>query len=279
MTPAEELAGLGEGTADGPLFVHSDLFFARVFVEVTFDRKQLLEHHIAVLREAAAGRAVWMPTFNYDFPKTGAFEVRNSPCQLGPLGEYFRTAVSAWRTDDPVFSVAGTGSPPELAMANGRIDPFGARSIFAELDRRRATLLFYGAPFSSATILHYAERQSGGPLYRYDKVFHGVVSEGSHSRAVEYVYHVRPLNQTLDYDWKRLSAHLCEAGLLKQMMYQGRSVARTIDAAALCAFWVERLRGDPLYLLDGGSRAWVEPALSSLGRRFEMADFEPVPNG
>jgi aminoglycoside 3-N-acetyltransferase len=274
------LYDVAQRTGDGPLFVHSDLLIAGVFVEITFDRNQMLQRHIAVLEEAAAGRAVWMPTFNYDFPKTGAFDVRISPCQLGPLGEYFRTAVAAWRTDDPVFSVAGTKSRPELATASGRLDPFGAGSIFAELDRRRATMLFYGARFSSsATIIHYIERKSGGPPYRYDKVFRGVVSEGSHRQAVEYVYHVRPLNHTLEYDLTRVSEDLCEAGLMRRVMWKGRCVVQAIDAAVVCEFCGERLRRDPLYLLNESSRAWVEPALSRLGRRFELTDFESATDG
>jgi len=37
---------------------------------------------------------------------------------------------------------------------------------------------------------------------------------------------------------------------------------------------VSDVRTDPVALLDARSRAWVEPALERLGRRFLLSDFE-----
>ncbi|MGE3361691.1 MAG: hypothetical protein AB7O92_34155 [Acidimicrobiia bacterium] len=48
-------------------------------------------------------------------------------------------------------------------------------------------------------------------------------------------------------------------------------------ARALRTHWVGALTADPLALLDADARAWVEPMLERLGRRFELCDFEPAP--
>lgn len=273
MTLPQELADLFDTASGGPVLVHSDLFLASGFVATALDRRQLLQQHIALLSECAATRALWMPTFNYDFPKSRQFNVESSPCQLGPLGEHFRTAVAAWRTADPIFSVAGTQLKPEVP-SSGRIDPFGPASIFAALENAKGFILFYGAPLSSATMIHYVERKSGGPMYRYDKIFRGFVTCGSDLREVEYVYHVRPFNRGLEYDWERIHADLSAACLLHPIQKGSRAVAILMDAAAMSDYLCKRLRDDPLYLLDASSRAWVEVDLARLGRRFRLEDFE-----
>jgi len=274
MTPSQQLSACLGRDGEGPLFVHSDLLLASCFVELSTDRQELLKRHVSVLEEVAGRRPIWMPVFNYDFLKTGQFNLNASPCALGPLAEYFRLSRADWRTVDPVFSVAGTGRPPHLPPESSRIDPFGDPSVFAELLRRHGTVFFYGAQFSSATIIHYFERKFIGPSYRYDKIFKGVIIEGEKNWEVEYVYHVRPLHRVLDYDWERLARDLSARGLSRSILWKNRCVAFAVNATDLDAFWHERLKHDPLYFLDEESRAWVEPMLGKLGRAFELADFE-----
>ncbi|MEP6905553.1 MAG: hypothetical protein ABI875_05685, partial [Gemmatimonadales bacterium] len=68
----------------GPVFVHSDPFAAARLVPPSRDRDVLLDSHLALLGSATAGRATWMPAFNYDFPRTRSFNVARDPAQLGP---------------------------------------------------------------------------------------------------------------------------------------------------------------------------------------------------
>ena len=276
MTLREQLRRLVDETGDGPVFVHSDLLTASLLVEEPLHPGEILPYHISLLKEAASGRPLWMPAFNYDFPKTGRFDVRRSPSQVGALSEYFRTAVAQWRTEDPVFSASGIGPRPDPPELGSTTEAFGPCSIFGELDRRRATLLLYGTSIASATISHYCEKQAGGPPYRYDKVFHGAVTRADGScRSMEYVYHVRPMNRTLEYDCARLAQELRAAGLLREIQVNGRTAAQAIGAHALSLFWTERLRADAFFLLHASTRAWVEPTFHALGRRFLLTDFEP----
>ena len=81
----------------GPAFVHSDPFRAAALVPRSKDRNSYLDSHITLLREAAEGRVLWLPSFNYEFPKSHVFDVRASESQLGPLPERVRTAAAEWR--------------------------------------------------------------------------------------------------------------------------------------------------------------------------------------
>jgi aminoglycoside 3-N-acetyltransferase len=259
----------------GPVFVHSDPFRAANLLPATRDRQVFVDSHLGLLDEAAAGRSLWMPAFNYDFPRTRSFDVRCDPSQLGPIPERFRTTAATWRTPIPIFSGAGTGEPPSIYWAD-LTDPFGADSLFARLVQADGVILYYGDTFHYNTIVHYAERLSGGPAYRYDKIFPGSVTHADGSTSVgSLLYHVRPLGTGLEYDWPAILSRAIAAGICVSSAEHPQILAA--GARALAQFLVDEMRADPLALLDSATRDWVEPELERLGRRFTIEDFEGVP--
>ena len=266
------IADLVGSMGEGPVLVHSDPFRAARMVKPVRDRTAFLDAHIAVLRGAAAGRSLWLPAFNYDFPRTFVFDVRASESQLGPIPERFRVSAAEWRTPIPIFSIAGIGQDPQPRWAAGT-DPFGEDSIFAELVRRDGVVLYYGDTFHYNTLVHYSERVSGGPVYRYDKLFPGRVIMGDGSVVEGSLdYHVRPLGTGLDYDWSRLLDEAIDAGVCRRLESTPEILAAS--AKALNELWVTSIRKDSLSLLDDKTRKWVEPAIDELGRRFVISDFE-----
>ncbi len=273
MSVAKLAASLIEALGTGPVFVHSDPLRAATLVPPSRDRKAFLDSHIALLREIGAGRVLMSPAFNYDFPRTRVFSVTNDPAQLGPIPEHFRVTAAEWRTHVPIFSVAGIGSEPIISWGD-RTDPFGPGSIFAWLVAQDGVILYYGGTFHYNTIVHYAERLTGGPLYRYDKIFEGEVSgEAGDLQRGSLDYHVRPLNTGLDYDWPNLLQRALAAGVCRKLESHPQILAAS--ARELCGFWVEAMHQDPLALLDEPTKEWVRPRLEQLGRRFEIGDFEP----
>ena len=256
------------------MFVHSDPFRAARLVKPIRDRNAYLDAHIDVLRSASEGRALWLPTFNYDFPRTGAFDVRSSESQLGPLPERFRLAAAEWRTPIPIFSIAGIGriSQPRWDV---HTDPFGEHSIFAQLVRNDGVVLYYGETFHYNTLVHYAERVAGGPVYRYDKLFPGqvIMADGT-SVEGSLDYHVRPMGTGLEYDWPRLLVEALDAGVCRRL--ESASEVLAASASKLCELWVGAMQRDPFALLDDQTRAWAEPAVDKLGRRFVISDYETV---
>lgn len=263
---------LVEAMGSGPVFVHSDPFRAARLVKPVKDRAAFLDSHIDVLCHAACDRSLWLPTFNYDFPRTRVFDVASSESQLGPLPERFRTAAAAWRTAIPIFSIAGIGYDPEPRWETST-DPFGDDSIFAALVRNDGVVLYYGETFHYNTLVHYSERASGGPVYRYDKIFPGsVIMRDGSSVDGSLNYHVRPMGTGLDYDWPRLEQEALAAGVCRRLDQYPEILAAS--ARGLHELWVSNLGDDPFALLDDNTRAWAEPRVQKLGRRFVMTDFE-----
>jgi aminoglycoside 3-N-acetyltransferase len=259
----------------GPVFVHSDPFRAANLLPTTRDRQVFVDSHLGLLDEAAGNRPLWMPAFNYDFPRTRSFDVRCDPSQLGPIPERFRTTAATWRTPIPIFSGAGTGKPPSIRW-DDLTDPFGADSLFAHLVQADGVILYYGDTFHYNTIVHYAERVSGGPAYRYDKIFPGSVTHADGSTSVgSLLYHVRPHGTGLEYDWPAILSRAIAAGVCVTSTEHPQILAA--GAGALTGFLVDEMRADPLALLDPATRTWVEPELERLGRRFTIEDFEGVP--
>jgi len=265
---SEMLSRLGSG----PVFVHSDPFAAARLVPRSRDRIALIESHLQLLTAASEGRAMWMPAFNYDFPRTRTFDVAGDPSQLGPIPETFRMTRAEWRTEIPIFSVAGTGAAPAVTWSQNA-DPFGPESIFAKLLEADGVILYYGNTFHYNTIVHFAERQPGGPPYRYDKLFRGTVTRRDNSQVEGSLnYHVRPMGTGLDYDWRGILSRALDAGACVKHAAHPEVLASS--ARGLNGFLVGEMRKDPLALLDAKTRSWVEPKLKQLGRRFQLGDFE-----
>ncbi|PQO33489.1 hypothetical protein C5Y96_11665 [Blastopirellula marina] len=273
--PRDDLAAMIDAMSDGPLFVHSDMLKTRCFIDKAKGRNELLTNHLGVLHEVAGQRDLWTPCFNYDFTKSGYVDLREAPCQVGPLGEFRRLLENVWRSPDPIFSTCGSGSVAVETSPSGKCYAFGDQSIFAELYRRDGSILFYGAPFSSITMIHFAESLAGSPIYRYDKSFSGEVIDASgQSSSVEYIYHVRPMGKHLDYDWPRLISEAEAEGILTELRQDSQVVARVVSASKLMDYWVKAMEEDPFYLLDEATKAWAVPEYERLGRRFLLSDFE-----
>lgn len=252
------------------VFIHSDLFRSSLFIKPSMNRETVINDQLNFLDDILAGGDLWFPAFNYQFPNTKTFNVKTSICEVGPLPEYFRQYKAQWRTFDPIFSASGTGKNPYSSVPRDKIIAFDNSSVFAHLVKKKGSILFYGAEFSSATILHYAE-QIVTPLYRYDKTFNGTIIIDNHQYLVDYTYHVRPWGYNLDYAWDKLLKDLQAEGIAHSL---NSNIATIISSDALVAYWLEQLNKDPFYLLNEQSKKWVIPKIDQLGRRFQLEDFE-----
>ena len=253
-----------------PVFIHSDLLKASLFVKPTINRETTLVKHLQFLGNLFEDRKLWFPCFNYQFPKTRIYDVKNSICELGPLPEYYRCNVATWRTIDPIFSACGVDENPCDEIPHKEMNAFDEASIFAKLVKQNGIVFFYGASFSSATIIHHIEYIIK-PLYRYNKVFSGMIIAGNVKHSIKYNYHVRPFGFHLDYAWDRLLTDLQKEGIAKSI---NNKLSTSIPATTLKKYWLERLNKDPFYLLDETSKEWVIPKVEKLGRRFKISDFE-----
>ena len=218
------LKSLGVKNGD-TLFVHSAIDkFGKV--GPSYDPKVLCGSLVRALKKSVGPKGTLaMPTFTYSYCETRVFDMDKSPSEVGALSEFFRKQRGVIRSQHPIFSIAASGTGARALVKSGT-DAFGDDSIFGNVRRQNALLVFLGSTFKSCTLGHHITQMHGVP-YRSIKTFSGVIKHGRRSRKVDATYFVRPLDGTIDIDLSRLENRLAEEGLLKK----GHLGASTIECA------------------------------------------------
>ena len=255
----------------GPLLVHSDSFHTMKEIPRGLKGNEALDAHIQNLKLISGGRGLWLPSFDEDFPRR-PFNMRTSRGRVGEIAERYRTHWAEWRTPVPLISFVGEGRPPDLTITDP-YDPYGNGSAFADLIKRDGIILFYGASFSTLTMIHHIEVLNGRPLYRYDKILKNhLIGEKGQKVSFNLLYHCRPSLKPFEYDFEKLQRTLLTRGLI--LPSSSNSSVFAINARALCDVWKTLLLDDPLVFLKTESRFWIEPLLKRLRRRFIASDIE-----
>lgn len=134
-------------------------------------------------------------------------------------------------------------------------------------------ILFFGARFSP-TFIHYIERCfRDGPLYRYDKIFEGIVSDGESITETSVTYHVIPRSLSVIYDVNKIAADLRSEGLLQSLPTPFQP-CEVLSARSMRDYCFQRLQRDPFYLLTRHTVELVAPMVEKLGRRLKIEDFD-----
>ena len=265
-----------------PALVHSDLMpilvanqtdLRRFAVDEAF-QDGVLSALYTQLQTLVRGRDLWLPTFNYDYCQKKKFDVAKTVSQVGIFSEYFRLKHSIWRTKTPIFSISGIGlEPPACVTADGKLDPFSVFSDFGHFVERDGLILFFGARFSP-TFIHYIERCfRSGPLYRYDKIFEGIVSDGLSNSEISVNYHVIPRSVSVKYDVDKIAADLRSDGLLQPLPTPFHP-CEVISARSMLDYCFQRLERDPYYFLTEDTVDLVAPMIKKIGRRLKITDFD-----
>lgn len=258
-------------------FFHSDISRVMGVIPRKRDMKLWLNDHIDFLNKEFSNGSFIFPSFNYDFLKSGIYDLNESESQVGALSEHFRLHRSCWRSEVPVFNVTGNNGSLFLenslkVLPNGVVDPFDESSIFHKMYDENCLVVMYGADFSSFTGIHHIESLAGNPLYRYDKLFSGKVVGDGH-KDVTLKYHVRPMGIGLAYRWDFLLDLCVRSGIVH--CYNGLSSNLIIFSyKGMVDFLLPKVIEDPLFLIDDESRSKCAELLDKLGRRFLQSDFE-----
>lgn len=223
---------------------------------------------------AFPGSAIWMPTFNYDFPRCRSFNRCEDASQTGVLTEHFRVNQAHWRTPTPIFSIAGTGEPFCESVSDGVVEPLGSAGLLAALVRRNGKVTLLGCGVRALSLFHHAELAGGAfPLYRYAKDFVGTTLDWDGiTRQVRLRYPVTDLRRRVAYDFNVITSTMIGVGAVRPSDKFVDSLE--VDAQDFVLAWQRASAADPLWPITRQSRDWVEPMLESLGRGFVLADFE-----
>lgn len=171
-----------------------------------------------------------LPLFNFDFPDTGYFNIRETPSQMGALTEVGRQHSKAVRTGHPIYSFAAIG---KLSKEFENIDNksgYGSNSPFAKIKEFNGKIAIIGlTDQNSMTSYHFVEEQNR-VNYRYFKDFKGKYVDWDGSESVRtYSLYVRDLERGVKTDVNRMMDYLWQIGAYKGDKHNEGYGMRTIS--------------------------------------------------
>ncbi len=208
------------------IFVHTSVSsFGKPYI---FDDDSLLQTLVEALKESVGPQGtIIMPAFSYSFWKKKPYDIKNTKSEVGVLTEYFRKRPDVSRTSHPNHSAAIWGKHKDYLLQIGK-DTFNKDSIFGKLHHLRGKIVFFGAPFSSCTYIHYIEQMHKIP-YRYMREYRGIIINKGKEYEDEITVSYKYITFfTLLFE---LEKHLLEKGLLKEVkLGKGKILAIETDA-------------------------------------------------
>ena len=130
----------------------------------------------AIDRLIADGHTVAVPTFTFDFCKTGRFDIHRSRPETGQLGRMVMDLAAFRRSAHPIYSFAVAGPRADDIIACQSSTTFSPDSPFGLFDRENAKLVMFGCGWEFCTQFHYYEEEAGVP-YRLYKTFEPAAGE------------------------------------------------------------------------------------------------------
>ncbi|HSG45651.1 MAG TPA: AAC(3) family N-acetyltransferase, partial [Anaerolineales bacterium] len=118
-----------------------------------------------------------MPTFNFDFNKGEAWDVRTTPSKMGFLTELVRTDPRGKRVFHPFYSFAILGKHAEMLGSLRYKSAYERNSVFGKLRDLDGKIMVIGLSYNdSMTFFHHIEQMEGVD-YRFLKQFTGEVTD------------------------------------------------------------------------------------------------------
>jgi aminoglycoside 3-N-acetyltransferase len=223
--------------AGDTILIHSNI--KRILINMRRKGIKLLPEHVlqSFMNALGPDGTLILPLFNFEFPTSNFFDIRNTPSQMGALTEKGRLYPGSARTGHPIYSFSVIGAKSKLFESIDNVSGYGDDSPFAllhSLDGKIGSIDLEDQ--NSMTFYHYVEEMHKVP-YRYFKHFEGTYIDGSGIESTKtYQLYVRDIQ-------KGVLTHVNPAGELmwKQGLYKGDqplidSGLRTIKARDMFQF-------------------------------------------
>lgn len=143
-------------------------------------------------KKIGANGSIIIPTYNYNFAKTGTFDFKNCKSDVGYFTNYLLKKNLSKRTLDPIFShlLFGKKFINKKSFFNKiNTNAFGNDSIFKFLENNKFKIICFCCSPDRITYLHYIEQQLKIP-YRYKKIFKGNFFHKNKKKEISYHYYV-----------------------------------------------------------------------------------------
>ncbi len=206
--------GINEGDK---VFIHSSLFALGKIEHI--EPKDTPSALLACFTDVLGNQgSVFMPCFNYDFPKTREANLNVQKTVLGFWPEWFRNYEGVTRSGHPMFSVCGLGPDATTLCQPDKPEffAFGDNSTFARLIESDCVLILQGIGLRVATIVVQIEAMLG-LNYRFNKPFMGEVTLTNGLVVKDNFYHFCfPLNNAYRESYSLLEKTLLLQGIMKK---------------------------------------------------------------
>lgn len=219
--------GLNEGDV---VLVHSSL--KNLIIEVNQEFQTSITPftvYTSLLEALGKKGTLILPLFNFDFPKSKFFDIRNTPSQMGALTETGRLDKNSVRTGHPIYSFSVTGHHADLFKDIDNYSGYGEDSPFAKIKELDGKIASLGLPDQLCmTSYHFVEEQNGVD-YRYYKEFKGqYIDQRGIQKEKTYALYVRDIEKGVKTDVKRMGDYLWKNNFYKGEKYNEGYGFRTI---------------------------------------------------
>jgi aminoglycoside N3'-acetyltransferase len=193
-----------------------------------------------------------MPTFNFDFNKGQAWDVRTTPSKMGVLTEVVRQDPRARRVFHPFYSFAILGKHAEM-LGNLRYkSAYERNSVFGKLRDLDGKIMVIGLSYNdSMTFFHHIEQMEGVD-YRFLKQFTGQVTDAEGTTYTDtFEMLVRDIDKGVLTMVDPMGNLMEEQGVIKSAQI-GEAAVKLMKANEAYAFTAREMRRDPhlLYRIE-----------------------------
>ena len=186
-----------------------------------------------------------MPTFNFDFNKGPAWDVRSTPSKMGVLTELVRVDPRAKRVFHPFYSFAILGKYAEILGSLRYKSSYERNSIFGKLRDLDGKIMVIGLSYTnSMTFFHHIEQMEGVD-YRFLKQFTGeVTDENGNTYTDTFEMLVRDIDKGVVTEVDPMGELMEQAGLIKVRKI-GEADVKLMKANEVYEFTAREMRRDP----------------------------------
>ena len=233
------------GVVEGDtLLVHSSY---KTFGEVDGGPATVVRALEAALNTDGEGTLI-MPTFNFDFNKGEAWDVRTTPSKMGILTELVRKDKRAKRVFHPFYSFAILGKHAEMLGSLRYKSAYERDSVFGKLRELDGKIMVIGLSYNdSMTFFHHIEQMEGVD-YRFLKQFTGeVTDENGNTYTDTFEMLVRDVDKGVMTMVDPMGALMENAGVIQSAKI-GEADVKLMKANEVYEFTAREMKRDP-YLL------------------------------
>lgn len=193
-----------------------------------------------------------MPTFNFDFNKGQAWDVRSTPSKMGVLTEVVRKDPRAKRVFHPFYSFAILGKHAEMLGSLRYKSAYERGSVFGKLRDLDGKIMVIGLSYNdSMTFFHHIEQMEGVD-YRFLKQFTGEVTDWDGNTYTDtFEMLVRDIDKGVLTMVDPMGNLMEEQGVIKSAQI-GDAAVKLMKANEVYAFTAREMRRDPhlLYKIE-----------------------------